>query len=418
MFPTQNCIERLFRAIICLNTNLQSLFWREPVENLPSKADVVIVGGGIIGTSIAYYLSKKGVKKVLLLEKSLLGAGTTAKCVGGIRTQFSTRINIEFSILSRKIFDHFEEEFGVDPEFRPIGYLFLAVGNTQWEMLKSNARLMRTLGLKSTLLKPGEIQQRWPWLRVNDLSGGSYTEKDGYAGPYEVLRGFVSKAKQLGTDIREGIEVIGIHTKNSEVRAVETSTGEKVSTPIVVNAAGPYAARIAKMVGLDLPVRPLRRQLFFTDPFEGLPSQLPMVIDLEYGWYMRREGRGLLLAGPQDSESSYNEGIDFEGREWTAARSIHRVPLLEHSSIARGWAGLYEISPDHHAIIGAFPKLKGFICANGFSGHGFQHSPAAGILLAELIVEGEANSLDIYPLRPQRFQEGDLVLEPLTAFRD
>jgi sarcosine oxidase subunit beta len=385
---------------------------------LPSKAEVVIIGGGIVGASIAYYLSKKGVNDVLLLERSLLGAGTTAKCVGGIRTQFSTKINIEFSLLSRKIFDHFEEEFGVDPEFHPVGYLFLAVRDTQWEILKANARLMRTFDLKAALLKPGEIQQRWPLLRVNDLVGGSYMEKDGYAGPYEVLQGFVVKAKQLGANIREGIEVIGIHTKNRKVQAVETSTGERVLTPMVVNAAGPYAARIADMVGLKLPVRPLRRQLFFTDMIKGLPPQLPVVIDLEYGWYMRREGRGLLLAGPQDSESSFNEGVDFEGRTWTADRSLHRVPILKNACITRGWAGLYEISPDHHAIIGAFPELKGFICANGFSGHGFQHSPATGIIVAELIVDGEAKSLDIYPLRPQRFQEGDLIFEPLTAFRD
>jgi len=388
------------------------------VGPLPSRADVVIIGGGIIGTSIAYHLVKRGVKDVLLLERTFLGAGTTAKCVGGIRSQFSTRINIEFSHLSRKIFDRFEEEFGVDPEFHPTGYLFLAARDTQWEVLETNARLMRIFDLKATLLKPEEIQQRWPVLRVNDLLGGSYTEKDGYAGPYEVLRGFVEKARRLGASLREGIEVVGIRTKKGMVQGVETSSGETVLTPIVVNAAGPYAARIADMVGLDLPVRPLRRQLFFTDPIEGLPPQLPIVIDLEYGWYMRREGRGLLLAGPQDSESSFNEGVDFEGEEWTAERSIHRVPLLEHSSIAGGWAGLYEISPDHHAIIGAFPELEGFICANGFSGHGFQHSPAAGILVAELIVDGKAESLDIHPLRPQRFQEEDLVIEPLTAFRD
>ena len=385
---------------------------------LSSRADVVIIGGGIIGTSIAYNLAKRGVKDVLLLERTLLGAGTTAKCVGGIRAQFSTGINIEFSLLSRKIFDRFEEEFGVDPEFHPTGYLFLATRKSQWEILRANARLMRAFDLTPTLLEPDEIQKRWPVLRVNDILGGSYTEKDGYAGPYEVLRGFVLKARQLGAILREGVEVVGIQIKKGMVQAVETATGERILTPIVVNAAGPHAARIAQMVGLDLPVRPLRRQLFFTDPIEGLPPQLPIVIDLEYGWYMRREGPGLLLAGPQDMESSFSEGVDFEGQEWTAERSLHRVPILEHSSIARGWAGLYEISPDHHAIIGAFPQLKGFICANGFSGHGFQHSPATGILVAELIVDGKAKSLDIHALRPQRFQEGDLLFEPLTAFRD
>jgi sarcosine oxidase subunit beta len=172
------------------------------------------------------------------------------------------------------------------------------------------------------------------------------------------------------------------------------------------------------MVGLDLLVRPLRRQLFFTDVFEELPSLFPIVIDLEHSWYMRREGKGLLLAGPQDTESSFNEKVDFRAQEWTAARSLHRVPVLESARIARGLAGLYAISPDHHAILGPFPEIKGFICANGFSGHGFQHSPAVGMLTAELIAEGQAKTLDIHPLRPQRFREGDLIYEPLTAFRD
>jgi sarcosine oxidase subunit beta len=164
-------------------------------------------------------------------------------------------------------------------------------------------------------------------------------------------------------------------------------------------------------------VRPLRRQLFFTESFEELPSLFPLVIDLEHGWYMRREGKGLLLAGPQDAESSFNERVDFEAQEWTAARSLHRVPILKRARIARGWAGLYDISPDHHAIIGPFPEIEGFLCANGFSGHGFQHSPAVGILVAELVVEGQAKSLDIHQLRPQRFREGDLVYEPLTAIK-
>jgi len=388
------------------------------LEPLPQKTDVVIIGGGIIGTSIAYYLCKKGVNDVLLLEKSLLGSGATGKCVGGIRTQFSTKINIEFSRLSRKVFDHFELEFDVDPEFHPVGYLFLAVRNDQWKILNENARLLKEMGLKVELQESLEIQDRWPFLRADDLIGGSYSAMDGFAGPYEVLRGFTSKARHLGAVIREGIEVTGIQTKTGRVHAVETSTGERVITPIVVNAAGPHAARVAAMAGLDLPVRPLRRQLYYTDPFEDMPPHLPVVIDLEYGWYMRREGQGFLLAGPQDSESSFNQEVDFEGQEWTARRSLHRVPVLEHSKIAGGWAGLYEISPDHHAIIGSFPELKGFICANGFSGHGFQHSPATGILVAELIVEGEAKTLDIHPLRPQRFREEDLIFEPLTAFRD
>jgi len=388
------------------------------VAPLPSRAEVIIIGGGIIGVSIAYYLAKKGLGEVVLLERGMMGEGATGKCAGGIRTQFSTEINIRFSLLSLKVFQGFQAEFGVDPEFNQVGYLFLAAHERQWQVLKASAHLVQTMGLDVELLNPNEIRSRWPFLRVDDLLGGSYTEGDGYAGPYEVLQGFAKGARRSGAMLREGAEVTGIRVKHGQVQAVDVATGERVVTPVVINAAGPYAGQVAAMAGLDLPVRPLRRQLFFTDPFKELPCRFPLVIDLEHGWYIRREGEGLLLAGPQDAESSFNERVDFEAQEWTAARSLHRVPILERARIARGWAGLYDISPDHHAIIGPFPEVKGFICANGFSGHGFQHSPAVGILVAELVVEGQAKTIDIHPLRPQRFREGDRIYEPLTAFRD
>lgn len=385
---------------------------------LPSSAEVVIVGGGIIGVSIAYYLAKKGMREVLLLERGMMGEGATGKCAGGIRTQFSTEINIRLSLLSLKVFEHFKEEFGVDPEFNPAGYLFLAVRKRQWTILKTNAQLMKTLGLDVELLGPSEIRGRWPFLRVDDLLGGSYSKCDGYAGPYEILQGFAKGARELGAMLIEGAEVTKIYRKRERVQAVETAAGERIVTPLVINAAGPYASRVAAMVGVELLVKPLRRQLFFTDVFEELPALFPLVIDLEHGWYMRREGKGLLLAGPEDAESSFNEKVDFGGQEWTAARSLHRVPILERARIVRGLAGLYDISPDHHAILGPFPEIKGFVCANGFSGHGFQHSPAIGILIAELIAEGRSKTVDIYPLRPHRFREGDLIYEPLTAFHD
>lgn len=385
---------------------------------MSEKADVVIIGGGIIGVSTAYYLAKKGARNVTLIERGMLGCGATGKCAGGIRAQFSTEINLEFSILSRRVFDGFEDEFGVDPEFHVIGYLFVASTREQMEVLEQTANMVRFAGVEIELLSPAEIGRRWPALMVEDLIGGSYTPGDGYAGPNEVLQGFARGARRLGVEIREGVEVTAIRLAGDRVEAVETSAGEKIWTPTVVNAAGPHAAQVARMAGLELPVRPLRRQVFFTAPLEGLAPSLPMVIDLEYGWYARGEGRGFLLAGPQDRKSSFNESIDFEGKEWAAARAVHRIPIMERGSIARGWAGLYEISPDHHAIIGAFPELRGFFCANGFSGHGFQHSPAAGMVVAEIILEGKARSVDISPLRPERFREGDLVREPLTAFKD
>lgn len=387
-------------------------------HNLPKQAGVVIIGGGIIGVSIAYYLAKKGVKDVLLLERDMMGEGATGKCAGGIRTQFSTEINVRFSLISRSVFRRFQGEFGVNPEFHQTGYLFLTADELRWRDLQRNAKLLKTLEVEVELLDSKEIQSRWPFLKVDDLVGGSYTAQDGYAGTYEVLNGFISGARRFGAILCEQVEVISIQLKNGHIQAVETSTGVQVETQMVVNAAGPYAASVAALAGLDLPVRPLRRQIFFTDTFGDLPPMFPLVIDLEHGWYMRREGKGLLLAGPQDSASSFNVTVDFEGKEWTAAKSVQRVPILQQARITNGWAGLYDISPDHHAIVGAFPELKGFILANGFSGHGFQHSPAAGMLIAELIVEGKAKTLDLHPLRPQRFREGDLIYESLVAFHD
>lgn len=387
------------------------------MKKLPSRADVIIIGGGIIGASIAYCLLKKGLKNVVLLEKGSLGEGSTSKCVGGIRTQYSTEINIRFSQLSMTVFEGFEEEFGVDPEFRKTGYIFLTGDKDQWEALRKSAKLVESMGLDIELLKHEEVKDQYPYLKTDDLIGGSYSRKDGYAGPHETLQGFIKGAKRLGLSFFEGKEVTEIDVDKRQVRSVMTKTGERIFSSVVINAAGPYASQVAAMAGLDLPVVPIRRQVFFTSPYQGLPDVFPIIIDLEHGWYMRREGRGLLLSGPQDSMPSYNTNTDYEGREWTALRSLSRVPELEKADIAGGWAGLYAISPDHHAIIGSFPEVEGLIFANGFSGHGFQHSPAVGIIVAELVTDGKANTLDIHKLRPARFREGDFIHEHLTAFK-
>ena len=386
-------------------------------KDLPEKADVIIIGGGIIGASIAWHLSKMGVSDILLLEKGQAGEGSTGKCAGGIRVQFSTEINILFSIYSMKFFNSFKGNLGVDPEFHRIGYLFLASNQRQWGILKGNTKLLESKGCEIELLSPRDINARWPFINTSDIIGGSFTPHDGFAGPYEILQGYIRAAKKNGVRIFEGSEVTGIESSAGGVTGVVLADGKKIHTAKIVNATGPYAARVAGMLGLDLPVMPLRRQLFFTDSFDGLPPEFPLIIDMEHGWYVRREGSGLLLAGPQDEESSFNEKMDFESRLWTAERSLHRVPVLENANIMTGWAGLYEISPDHHAIIGEFPEINGFICANGFSGHGFMHSPAAGLAVAELIAKGRSETIDINPLRPSRFREGALIHEPLTAFK-
>jgi sarcosine oxidase subunit beta len=384
----------------------------------PTKANVVIIGGGIIGVSIAYHLAKKGIRDILLLERRSLGSGSTGKCLGGIRIQFSTAINVAFSTLSLNTFKTFERQMGVDPDFRRIGYLFLAQRREQSGFLSAMARDLRTRGFPVNFLSPDEISSRWSFLNMADVFGGSFSPEDGFASPNDVLQGFARKARELGVSILEGSEVAGIDIHKGRIRTVRTSSGETIHVPTVINAAGPWASEVAKMAGVDLPVRPVRRQIFFTPPFSGLPQSFPLVIDLEYGWYMRREGPGLLLSGPMDTRSSYREYTDFEGMAWASERSLYRVPALERTRIAGGWAGLYEISPDNHAVIGRYPELEGFVCACGFSGHGFQHSPAAGMLVAELVAAGRTETLDIHPLRPTRFREGALIRESLTAFQD
>jgi sarcosine oxidase subunit beta len=384
---------------------------------MEKTADVVIIGGGVIGVSIAYHLAMKRVGRIILLEKGQLGEGSTSRCVGGIRTQFSTEINILFSLESIKTFERFEEEFGINPEFKRIGYLFLATTELEMGVFKENIKLQRKLGIPVELLNPNEIKARWPYLRVDDILGGTFCPWDGYAGPNEVLSGFVSGAKKAGVGIYEGTEVLGILLSKGKVNGVKTKR-EEISTPIVVNAGGPFASVIGEMAGVKIPVKPLRRQIFITAPFHLTNQTIPLTIDFHRGWYFRREVDGLLLSGPLDSEPSFNLGIDYEAMAETSENAIYRVPALERAHIARGWAGLYEISPDHHAILGKVPEVEGFILANGFSGHGFQHSPAVGKVIAELIVEGKPTTIDISPLSIERFEKGELIIEPMTAFKE
>jgi len=384
---------------------------------MEKTAEVVIIGGGVIGVSIAYHLALKKAGRIVLFEKGQLGEGSTSRCVGGIRTQFSTEINIRFSLESLKTFEQFEEEFGVNPEFKRIGYLFLATSGSEMEVFRENVNLQKKFNIPVELLNPDEIRVRWPYLRMDDISGGTFCPWDGYAGPSEVLSGFATGARRAGVKIYEGAEVIGILSEKGKVKSVKVGE-EVISTSTVVNAGGPYAASISKIVGIEIPVKPLRRQIFITAPFHLSDRPIPLTIDFHRGWYFRKEVDGLLLSGPLDLEPSFNINIDYEAMAETSENAMYRVPVLEKARIARGWAGLYEISPDHHAILGRVPEVEGFILANGFSGHGFQHSPAVGKVIAELIVDGKAHTIDISSLSIERFEKGDLILEPMTAFKE
>ncbi len=379
-------------------------------------ADAVIIGGGIVGVSIAYHLAKKKLKNLLLFERGLLGEGSTGLCAGGIRTQFATDINIRLSLESYDFWVHFKELTGVDPEFRQVGYLFLASSPETLNLFRTNVRLQKSYDLPVELLEPEEIHHRWPFLRWEDLVGGTFCALDGYAGPHEVLSALVQMVRQQGVKIYEETEVVGLSIKGDRVVGVKTQAGD-IETRIVVNAAGPWASEVGRMAGIEIPVKPLRRQLFFTAPFCLSDKPVPLVIDFDQGWYFRPEGRGFLLSGPLDKEPSFRRTIDRHAKVEAAEKAMVRVPVFENARIAGGWAGLYEISPDRHAILGPIPGLEGFILANGFSGHGFQHSPAVGKAIADSITQGRI-SRDVLQLSLERFAKGKTIEEPLTAFKE
>jgi len=380
-------------------------------------ADIVIIGGGIIGVSVAYYLGKMGAKNVLLLEKDLIGEGSTGLCAGGIRRQWTTEVNMYFALKAFEIFQHFKDEFGVDPEFHQTGYLFLAMSEEELEIFKENVEFQNRFGVPSQILTREEVEREWPFLNTEDVLGGAFCYTDGYAGPYEVTGGIARAARRHGIEILENTEVTSIEVKKDRIVSV-TIPGGRVQAPIVVNATGPYAASVGKMAGIEVPVKPIRRQLFVTDPFNKIPPSVPLTIDDKQNFYFRREGESVLLSGPQDEEPSFNLSTDFYAMVETAEKASHRVPVFEAANIARGWGGLYEISPDNHAILGGVPEVEGLYLANGLSGHGFQHGPAVGMVIAELILKGRAETIDIDPLALKRFKEGKMIKETLTAFRD
>jgi sarcosine oxidase subunit beta len=380
-------------------------------------ADIVIIGGGVVGTSIAYHLGRRGAgHDVVLLERDSLGSGTTSRSVGGIRGQFSTEVNIRLSLESIEAWRSFEDELGSPVDYREEGYLFLAQTAEERAQFVRNVELQNSLGVPSVVLEPAEAERLVPGLRIDDLTAAAYNARDGFAGPHEATMAFARQARAAGVEILEGQEVVAIDTDAGRVRSVTTADGATIRTGRVVNAAGPWAGPVGRLAGVDVPVLPYRREIFVSEPFDHLPRQLPIVIDLHVGWYFRREGDGILMSGNKDHHSSYDTHVDWSGLSAVADFATHRVPVLEHMTFGkRAWAGLYDVSPDDHAILGPVPDVDGLFLACGFSGHGFQHSPATGRLLAELLLDGRTTGIDIEPLAISRFAEGRLLHEPLTA---
>lgn len=375
-------------------------------------ADIVLIGGGIVGTSIAYHLAERGAAKgVVLLEKNTLGSGTTSAAGGGIRSQFSTEMNIRFSLESVRFWRGFEDELGLPVDYREIGYLFLAQTREERDLFKRNVAFQNRLGVPSQFVEPSDAERFLPGLRTDDLSGAAYSAEDAVAGPNEATQAYARRARDAGVRVREDVAVTAIDTAGGRIRGVETSAG-RIDTPVVVNCAGPWAGPIGRLAGVEVPVTPYRRTTFVSEPFDGLPMTFPLIIDLHVGWSCRREGQAIQMSGRRDAHSSFDLHVDWDGLARSAEIGAHRVPALAGARFGKkGFAGLYDVSPDNHAIMGRAPEVEGFYLACGFSGHGFQHSPAAGRLMAELLLTGTTTGIDITPLGIERFRGGKTSTE-------
>jgi sarcosine oxidase, subunit beta len=377
-------------------------------------ADVVLIGGGIVGSSIAYHLVAAGCKNVLVIERETAqGKGSTGKSMGGVRAQFSTPVNIQMSLYSIPFYASFEERLGYPCDYRPQGYLFCATNEKHLAYLQANYEKQVAIGLKDVRLVTGdEIRTMFPQLRGDDILGGSFCSTDGFVDPYSAMIGFMTWASDHGATLWKNTTVTAIRREQGKFEI--TTTRENVSTPVVVNCAGAWAASIAKMVGIDLPVEPLRRMLVPTEPFDGFPHSAPMIIDLSTGFHFRPEGRGFLLAWNDPEETpGYKTDFDAGFIEKILTRAADRVPVFENVAInpKRAWAGLYEMTPDHHPILGESHDVPGFFFANGFSGHGVMHSPATGKILSDLILTGETDLIDASLLNFSRFAEGRTIHE-------
>ena len=383
---------------------------------MTTTAEVVIIGGGIVGSSIAWHLTTAGCKNVLVIEReSAQGKGSTGKSMGGVRAQFSTPVNIQMSLYSIPFYARFDEALGHPAGYRPQGYMFVATKEAHLNYLRANLERQKALGLKTArMISAQEIITMLPQMRNDDILGGSFCTTDGFVDPYSAMNGFMACAVEQGATLWKNTEVTGITRDAQGVSGVETARGP-VSTRRIVNAAGAWAAQIAKFAGINLPVEPMRRMLVPSEPFDGFPLSAPMVIDMSNGFHFRPEGRGFLMAWNDPAETTgFKTDFDNAFIEKILTLAANRVPAFENLAInpKRAWAGLYEMTPDHHCILGPVAAVPGFYLANGFSGHGVMHAPATGKIVSDLVLQGKTTIVDDATVVGfERFERGELLHE-------
>lgn len=364
-----------------------------------------------MGASAAYHLAARGLGNIVLLEREeFFGTGATGRCAGGVRYQFSTEINIKLSLESLPMIERFPEEIGQDVNYRQCGYLLIATNEKDATTFEHNVELQNRLGVQTQLLSGDEIRARLPMMRFEDAIAGTFHQKDGIVDPNSVVVGYIRAAQKLGVQALNHVEVTGIRVGDGQVEALETTQGV-IRTRMVLNAAGPWAGLIGKMAGVPIPIVPIRRQMFTTNPLKEIPKDFPFVIDFAQSLYFHREGDGLLIGMSNQRESpGFDQSVDEEFEFINLEAAVERMPLLERASRTSHWAGLYEVTPDAHPIFGS-SGVRGFAICAGFSGHGFMHGPIAGKLMSEYLVDGRFSTLDVSMLDLARFEEGRLIKE-------
>ncbi len=379
---------------------------------MAQRADIVIIGGGVIGCSIAYHLALRGVRDVLVLEKNFLASGATGKSSACIRQHYSTPETCRMVLQSLRFFETFAEwTGGRSASFVRVGYL-LGVDGRLRKQMEASVALQQSVGIDTRLVSPDEMREIEPRLRTDDLVAGCYEPDSGYADPSMTTQGFAGAARERGVRIMQQAEVTGIRTRGGLVTGVETSRGP-IETPVVVNAAGIWGDQVGRMVGVEIPLTICRHKInFFARPREAAAPH-PLVYDFVRNIYTRPETGGLTLVGSLDSEElqdradpdRYNEGVGFEETADAMERAVHRFPVMEQGAVAKGYAGCFDVTPDWHPILDHSP-VQGFYVAVGFSGHGFKLSPAVGDMVAKLVVEGKTPGDDAHAFRLSRFGEG------------
>ncbi len=380
---------------------------------------VVVVGGGIVGLASAHALAERGVD-VTVCEKGSLGGGSTERSVGGIRGQFSTPVNVALSRASIDVWERFEDDFGVDIAYRRPGYLFLAREEATAAPFAEQVAMQREYGIGSELLTPGEAREHCPELHADRYRAATYCPTDGFADPHLAVQGYADACLEAGVELRTKTPVEGVRLRDGAAVGVETGAG-RTDADFVVNAAGPWAGSVASMGGLDLPVSPRRRQVLVADPATPVPESVPLTVDLDSGVYFRPERQGSALVGghltdgdPEEDPDGYTKSMDVEWAATALERAAETAGYFgPETELKRGWAGLYAVTPDHHPIVEE--SRPGFVNAVGFSGHGFQHAPATGRLVAELVCDGEMSLVDAGALSSDRFEGGGTVAERNVA---